>query len=77
MGEYFLAIEKYVNPTRYRQIIETEKDEKLTVEEQVSLSEDQKKLSYLKTDKKLCNLSINENDISTIIRSLDPNKSHG
>ena len=32
---------------------------------------------YLKSDKKLCNLSINENDISTIIRNLDPNKSHG
>ena len=32
---------------------------------------------YLKTEKKLCNLSINENDISTIIRNLDPNKSHG
>ena len=32
---------------------------------------------YLKTDKKLCNLSINENDISTRIRNLDPNKSPG
>ena len=32
---------------------------------------------YLKTDKKLCNLSINKNDISTIIRNIDPNKSHG
>ena len=32
---------------------------------------------YLKTDKKLCNLSINENDISIIIRNLDPNKSYG
>ena len=31
----------------------------------------------LKTDKKLGNLSINENDISTIIRNFDPNKSHG
>ena len=30
---------------------------------------------YLKTDKK-CNPSINENDISTIISNLDPNKSH-
>ena len=28
---------------------------------------------YLKTDKKLCNLSINENYISAIIRNLDPN----
>ena len=32
---------------------------------------------YLETDKKLCNLSINENDIYTIISNLDPNKSHG
>ena len=32
---------------------------------------------YLKTDKMLRNLNINENDISTIIRNLDPNKSHG
>ena len=32
---------------------------------------------YLKTNKKLCNLSINKNDISTIIRNLDPHKSRG
>ena len=32
---------------------------------------------YLKSDKKLCNLSINENDISAVIRNLGPNKSHG
>ena len=32
---------------------------------------------YLQTDKKLCNLRINENDISTITRNLDPRKSHG
>ena len=32
---------------------------------------------YLRTDKQLRNLSINENDISTIISNLDPNKSHG
>ena len=31
---------------------------------------------YLQTDKKLCNLRINENDISTITRNLDPRKSH-
>ena len=31
---------------------------------------------YLKTDKNLCNLSINESDISTI-NNLDPSKSHG
>ena len=38
----FLAIGKYVNPTRFRQIVETESVEKLTVEEQQTLSEDQK-----------------------------------
>ena len=32
---------------------------------------------YLKADKKLCNLSISENGISTTIRNRDPNKSHG
>ena len=32
---------------------------------------------YLKTDKKLYYLSINENDISTTITNLDPNKSRG
>ena len=32
---------------------------------------------YLKTNKKLCNLGINKNDISAIMRNLDPNKSHG
>ena len=32
---------------------------------------------YFKTDSKLCNLGINENDVSTIIRNLNPNKSHG
>ena len=31
----------------------------------------------LKTYKKLCNLIINKSDTSTIIRNLDPNKSHG
>ena len=38
----FLAIGKYINPTRYRQIIETESAEKLTLDEQRCLSEDQK-----------------------------------
>ena len=38
----FLAIGKYINPTRYRQIIETESAEKLTLDEQTCLSEDQK-----------------------------------
>ena len=41
----FLAIGKYINPTRYRQIIETESAEKLTFEEQTCLSEDQKHTS--------------------------------
>ena len=36
------AIGKYVNPTRYRQIIETESSERLTLEEQNVVSEDQK-----------------------------------
>ena len=34
----FLAIRKYINPTRYRQIIETESAEKLTLDEQACLS---------------------------------------
>ena len=41
----FLAIGKYISPTRYRQIIETESSEKLTVEEQQLLSEEQKHTS--------------------------------
>ena len=41
----FLAIGKYINPTRYRQIIETESAEKLTLDEQTCLSEDQKHTS--------------------------------
>jgi hypothetical protein len=36
------AIGKYINPTRYRQIIETESNEVLTQEEQTYISEDQK-----------------------------------
>ena len=40
-----LAIGKYINPKRYRQIIETEIAEKLTVSEQTYLSEDQKHMS--------------------------------
>ena len=35
-------MEIYINPTRYRQIIETETAEKLTVDKQTCLSEDQK-----------------------------------
>lgn len=36
------AIGKYINPTRYRQIIETESSERLSREEQEFISEDQK-----------------------------------
>ena len=41
----FLAIGKFINPTRYRQIIDTESAEKRTFEEQTCLSEDQKHTS--------------------------------
>ena len=41
----FLAIGKYINPTRYRQIIETESAEKLSVDEQATITEDQKHTS--------------------------------
>ena len=40
-----LAIGKYINPARYRQIIETESAEKRTLDEQTCLSEDQKHTS--------------------------------
>ena len=43
----FQAIGKYINPTRYRQIIETESAKKLTLEEQSVLSEDQKHTSFV------------------------------
>ena len=43
----FLAIGKYINLTRYRQIIETESAEKLTVDEQTCLIEDQKHSSNI------------------------------
>ena len=39
------AIRKYINPTRYRQIIETESIEKLDTTEQANLSQDQKHTS--------------------------------
>ena len=39
------AIGKYINPTRYRQIKETESIEKLNTSEQVNLSQDQKHTS--------------------------------
>lgn len=41
----YQAIGKYINPTRYRQIIETESAERLTVEEQAIISLDQKHTS--------------------------------
>ena len=41
------AIEKYVNPTRYRQIIESESAERLTREEMEAVSKDQKHSSYV------------------------------
>ena len=41
----FLAIGKHINPTRYRQIIKTESAEKLTLDQQTCLSEDQKNTS--------------------------------
>ena len=41
----FLGIGKYINPTRYRQIIETETAEKLTLDEQTCLSVYQKHTS--------------------------------
>ena len=41
------AIEKYVNPTRYRQIIESESAERLSTEEMKAISADQKHSSYV------------------------------
>ena len=41
------AIEKYVNPTRYRQIIESESAERLSAEEVKAISADQKHSSYV------------------------------
>lgn len=43
----YQAIGKYINPTRYRQIIETESAERLTVDDQKYLSEDQKHTSLV------------------------------
>ena len=48
MGKLVLdAIGKYINPTRYRQIIETESCETLDTTEQEWISEDQKHSSYV------------------------------
>ena len=44
----FLAVGKYINPRRYRQIIETQSKEKLSVDEQPT-TEDQRK--YIKCSK--------------------------
>ena len=44
-GRIFLGIGKYIKPTRYRQIIETESAEKLTLDEKTFLSVDQKHTS--------------------------------
>ena len=41
------AIDKYVNPTRYRQIIESESAERLSAEEMKAISADQKHSSYV------------------------------
>ena len=41
------AIEKYVNPTRYRQIIESESADRLSTEEMEVISKDQKHSSYV------------------------------
>ena len=55
----YQAIGKYINPTRYRQIIETESSEKLSIDDQHALSEDQKhtslvaKIHYQKTNSRL------------------------
>ena len=43
----YQAIGKYIHPTRYRQVVETASAEKLSVEEQKRLSEDQKHTSHV------------------------------
>ena len=43
----YQAIGKYIHPTRYRQIVETESTQKLSLEEQKSLSQDQKHSSVV------------------------------
>ena len=43
----YQAIGKYINPTRYRQIIETESSQSLDAQEQEMLSEDQKHTSQV------------------------------
>ena len=41
------AIQKYINPTRYRQIVETESSDRLSLEDQRFISEDQKHSSQV------------------------------
>ena len=43
----YLAIKKYIHPTRYRQIVETESVAKLSLEHQKSITVDQKHSSYV------------------------------
>ena len=43
----FQAIGKYINPTRYRQIIETESSQNLSLDDQSYISEDQKHTSLV------------------------------
>ena len=43
----YLAIKKYIHPTRYRQIVETESAAKLSLEDQKSITVDQKHSSYV------------------------------
>ena len=45
--QVFDAIGKYIHPTRYRQIVETQSLNKLTSKEQRILSEDQKRISSI------------------------------
>lgn len=55
----YQSIGKYIHPTRYRQIVETESAERLTVDEQNSITQDQKhtsnvaKVHYKKTKSRL------------------------
>ena len=43
----YLAVKKYIHPTRYRQIVETESVAKLSLEDQKSITMDQKHSSYV------------------------------
>ena len=79
------AIGKYINPTRYRQIIETESIEKLDASEQANLSQDQKhtsaiaKIHYQKRKsediaakaKKIMNKLRDKNESSSVINLIN------